>query len=79
MQRPVSGILLGYFATGWMAGVQFPTGHNFSPCYNVHIGSGANLVFSPLATRVLSPGIKQPECESNHSSPSCADVKNAYS
>jgi hypothetical protein len=44
-----------------------------------NIGSGANPVSYPVGTRTPSPGVKWPGRKADHSRPSSADVKNAWS
>jgi hypothetical protein len=60
--------------------VRFPTGAgNFSVHHRVQTGSGAHTAYCPMGTGVLSPGVKRPGCETGHSPPSSAEVKNTWS
>jgi hypothetical protein len=47
--------------------------------HHVKTGSETQLASSEMGTRVFSPGIKRPEPEADHSPPSWAEVKNAWS
>jgi hypothetical protein len=68
------------WATGWMSGGSSPAGAgNISLHHRVHIGSGAHPVSYRMGTRALSLEVKQPACEADHSPPSSAEVKNAWS
>jgi hypothetical protein len=42
-------------------------------------GSGAHPASYSIGTRGFSLGVKQPGCEADHSPPSSAEVKNAWS
>jgi hypothetical protein len=60
--------------------VRFPAGvGNFSLHHRVQTGSGAHPATYSLGTRDSSLGIKLPGRETDHSSPSSAKVKNAWS
>jgi hypothetical protein len=45
---------------------------------HLQTGSGAHPISYPIGTGVLSLGIKRP-CRADHSSPSSAEIKNAWS
>jgi hypothetical protein len=47
--------------------------------HRVHNGSGAHPSSYPMGTTDISLGIKRPEREADHSPPSSAEVKNAWS
>jgi hypothetical protein len=60
--------------------VRFPAGAgNFSLHHRVQNGSGAHPASCPMDTRGSFRGVKLPGRESDHSSPSSAEVKNAWS
>jgi hypothetical protein len=60
--------------------VRFPAGAaNFSLHHRVQNGSGAHPASYPMGTGDLSLGVKWPVCEADHSPPSSAEVKNAWS
>jgi hypothetical protein len=61
---------------GWTAGLRFPAGQIFSLLHSVQTGSGAHPESYPMGTGALSPGVKRPGREADHSPPSSADVKN---
>jgi hypothetical protein len=52
---------------------------NFSLHHRVQNGSEAHSASSPLGPGTLSLGVKRPGREADHSSPSSAEVKNAWS
>jgi hypothetical protein len=53
---------------------------DFSLRHHIQTGSGAHPASYPMGiTGALTPGVKRPECEANHSSPSSAEVKNTWS
>jgi hypothetical protein len=59
-----------------MAGVQFLAGARyFSLVHRVWTSSGAHPAFYPMSTGTLSPGVKQPGFEVDHSPRSSAEVK----
>jgi hypothetical protein len=66
-------------ATGWTAeGSQFESryGQEFSLLHFVRTSSGAHPASYPMGTgRVLSPGVKRPRLEADHSPPTSAEVK----
>jgi hypothetical protein len=67
-------------ATGWMVGFRIPAGTgNFSVRRRVQRGAGAHPVSYPVGIRGLSMGVKRPGREADHSPPSRAEVKNAWS
>jgi hypothetical protein len=60
--------------------VRFPAGAgNFSLHHGVQNGSGVHPVSYPMDTGGLSLGVKRPGREADHSPPSSAEVKNAWS
>jgi hypothetical protein len=60
--------------------VRFPArAGNFSLHYCVQNGSGAHPASYPMGTRGSFPGVKRPEHEVDHSPPSSAEIKNAWS
>jgi hypothetical protein len=61
---------------GWTAGVWFPTGVVFSLLHSVQTGCGAHPTSCAKGTGGLSPGINRLGRETDHSSPSSAEVKN---
>jgi hypothetical protein len=59
---------------GWTIGSSIPgMGHR------VHSASGAHPVFCAVGTGGSFPGVKRPGREADHSPPSIAEVKNAWS
>jgi hypothetical protein len=52
---------------------------NFSLHHRVQNGSGAHPASYPVDTRGSFPGVKWPGREADHSRPSSAEVKNAWS
>jgi hypothetical protein len=64
---------------GW-SGVRVPVGAWIcSHHYRVQIGSGAHPASYPMGTRGSFPGVKRPGREADHSPPSSAEAKNAWS
>jgi hypothetical protein len=64
---------------GW-SGVRILVGaRNFSPHHRVQTGPGAHPASYPMGTTGSFPGVKLPVRESDHSPPSSAEVKNAWS
>jgi hypothetical protein len=62
---------------GQMAGVQFlAEARDFFIFHSFKIVSGAHPVSNPMGTWALSPGVKWPRNETDHSPPSSAEVKN---
>jgi hypothetical protein len=51
----------------------------FSLRHNVQTGSGTHPASYAMGTRVISSGEKRPRHEADHSPPSSAEVKNAWS
>jgi hypothetical protein len=73
-------IALGYGLDDRGSGVRFPAGaRNFSLHHRVQNGSEAHPASYPTGTRGSFLGVKRPGREADHSSPSSADVKNAWS
>jgi hypothetical protein len=71
---------LGYGLDYWDSRVQFPAGaRNFSLHHSVQTGSGAHPAFCPVGTEGSFPGVKQLGHGADHSPPSSAKVKNAWS
>jgi hypothetical protein len=63
-----------------MIGARFPAGaENFSLPHRVQTGSGAHPASHPMGSGALSLWIKWPGSEADHSTPSNAEVKNAWS
>jgi hypothetical protein len=74
------GIALGYGLDGRVSRVRFPVGAgNFSLHHRVQNGSGAHPASYPMGTRGSFLGVKRPRREADHSPPSSAEVKNAWS
>jgi hypothetical protein len=74
------GIVTVYSLADRGSGVRFPAGAvNFSLLHRVQTGSGAYPSSYPMGTRVSFSGVKRPEREIDHSPPSSAEVKNAWS
>jgi hypothetical protein len=46
--------------------------------YGVQTGFGVRPVSYQVGTGAVSPGIKQPEREADHSPPTCAEVKKTW-
>jgi hypothetical protein len=68
------------FIRKYMAKVRFPAGAGNRPLHHrVHNGSEAHPASYPMDTGALSLGVKRPGRETDHSSPSSAEVKNAWS
>ena len=60
---------------GGPAGVRIPVRvRGYSLLQNVQTGSGGQPVSYSMGAGVLFPGVKRPECESNHSPSSSAGV-----
>jgi hypothetical protein len=63
-----------------MIGVRLPAGAgNFSLGHSFQTGSGAHPASYPTDTGRSFPGVKRPGREADHSLPSSAEVKNAWS
>jgi hypothetical protein len=74
------GIALGYGLDERGSGVRFPAGAgNFSLHHRVQNGSGAHQPPIQWVPGALSLGVKRPRREADHSPPSSAEVKNAWS
>jgi hypothetical protein len=74
------GIELGYGLDDQGSRVRFPAGGgNFSLHHRVHNGSETHPASCPIGTRGSFPWVKRPEREADNSSPSSAEVKNAWS
>jgi hypothetical protein len=72
--------VLGYGLDDWGSRVQFLAGAgNFSLHYCVQNGSGAHPASYPIGTRGSFPKGKVARREADHSPPSSAEVKNAWS
>jgi hypothetical protein len=52
---------------------------NFSLHHRIQTGSGVHPASYPMSTRGFSLGVKRPKREADHSPPSSAEVKNAWS
>jgi hypothetical protein len=71
-----------YRESGWTTdkpGFGSRQGKRFSILQNVKTGCGAHPPSHQMDTGVPYPGVKQPGREANHSPPSSADIKNAWS
>jgi hypothetical protein len=53
-------------------------GQEFPLLHVVQTGSGAHQASYPMGTGALSPGVKRPSREADHSSPICAEVKKMW-
>jgi hypothetical protein len=74
------GIALGYGLDDRGSKVRFPAGAgNFSLHHHVQNGSGAHPDSYSMGTRGFSLGVKRPGREADHSPPSSAEVKYAWS
>jgi hypothetical protein len=64
-------------AMGWIAEVRFPErAKDFSLLLRAQASYGAYPASYPMSTEALSQGARLPKCETDHSLPSSADVKN---
>jgi hypothetical protein len=71
---------LGYGLDDRGSRVRFPAGAvNFSLHHRVQKGSGVHPASYPMGTGTLSLGVKRPGSEADHSPPSSAEVKTAWS
>jgi hypothetical protein len=74
------GIALGYGLDDRYSRVGLPAGAgNFSLHHRVQNGSGADSASYPMGNDGSFPGVNRPGRESDHSPPSSAKVKNAWS
>jgi hypothetical protein len=74
------GIALGYGLDDRGSRVRLPAGAGyFSLHHRIQNGSGAHPASYPMGTRGFSLGVKRPERKADHSPPSSAEVKNAWS
>jgi hypothetical protein len=74
------GIALGYGLDDRGSRVRFPErAGNFSPHHRVQNGSGAHPASYLVGSRDSFPRVKRPGREADHSHPSSAEVKNAWS
>jgi hypothetical protein len=74
------GIALGYGLDDRGSRVRFPAGAgNFSLNHRVQNGSGAHPASYPMGIVDSFLGVKRPGREADHSGPSSAEVKNAWS
>jgi hypothetical protein len=74
------GISLGYGLDNRGSRVRFPAGAGtFSLHHRVQKGSGAHSASYPVGITNSFPGVKRPGREADHSPPSSAEVKNAWS
>jgi hypothetical protein len=62
------------WAMGWAAQVRFPAVTDYSLILSVQTESGAHPAY-PMGAGALSPGVKRPGRETDHSPPSNAEVK----
>jgi hypothetical protein len=51
-------------------------GQDFSPLKVIQTSSEVHPASYPMGSRALSPGVKQPGCEPDHSTSTSAEVKN---
>jgi hypothetical protein len=76
-------VIAQWYSAGLWAGCpgfRVPAGAgNFSPHHRVQNGSGTHPGSYPVGTRGSFPGVKLPGREADHSPPSNAEVKNAWS
>jgi hypothetical protein len=73
-------IALGYRLDNQDSRFRFLAGAgNFSLHHHVQNGSGVHPASYPIGTRGFFPGVKRPGREADHSPPSSAKVKNAWS
>jgi hypothetical protein len=80
--RRGSSVGIATKAMGWTIGFRLPVeAGNFSHCHRFHTGSGAELAAYPMGTTgvSLSLGVKRPGRVADHTPPSSAMVKNAWS
>jgi hypothetical protein len=62
-------------ARSWTAGVAFPAGaRNYSHLHSVQTGSGAHPASYSIGTKAISPQVKRPRHEEDHSPPSSIEV-----
>jgi hypothetical protein len=61
---------------GWTAWVRLLAGQDFSLLHSFRTDSGSTQPSILWVPGALSPGIKRPERETDHSLPSSAEVKN---
>jgi hypothetical protein len=57
--------------------VRFLVGQDFSLCHNTQTESEPDPASHPVGTEALSPGVKRPGHEADHSPVSSGEVKNA--
>jgi hypothetical protein len=61
----------------WKTGVRFSAGaRNFPHLHSVQTGSGAHSISTAMDNVALFPGANLPGCESDHSPPYSAEIKN---
>jgi hypothetical protein len=73
-------LALGYGLDDRGSRIRFPAGSgNFSLHHRVQKCSGVHTPSCPMDTRGSFPGLKRPGREADHSPPSSAEVKNAWS
>jgi hypothetical protein len=74
------GIVLGYGLDDRSSRVRFPAGAgNFSLHHRVQNGFGSHSASYPVVPGALSLEVKRPGREADHSPPSSAEAKNAWS
>jgi hypothetical protein len=64
---------------GWTTRVRFPAEHGFSLQHHAQTGSGEHKASDLMRTGVLYLGVKRPRRAADHSPPSSAEVKSAWS
>jgi hypothetical protein len=72
------GIAASYGLDNQRIGVRVPVGQEFSLLYAVQTGSGAHPASYPMGKAALSPGIKRPGRETDHSPPTSSEVKKTW-
>jgi hypothetical protein len=78
--KPNFVILSSDWATVWAVRVQFPAGAGIYPLrHRLCTPSGAHPVSYPMGTRIFSQEVKAAGRETDHSPPSSAEIKNAWS
>jgi hypothetical protein len=66
----------GWYSTGWTAQIQIVAGQDFSLLHSIHTGCGPTQPPIWWVPGTISPGLKWPGREADHSPPSSAKVEN---
>jgi hypothetical protein len=74
----IVGIVTGYGLDDRGVGVRVPVGQEFSLLQAVHIGSGSTQPPIKWVQGTLSPGVKRPGRETDHSTLASAEVKKMW-